>query len=337
MTTTGQLILKSLRENNAKSYNTEIFRLGQNPRSNEFLLILKPEVFTNTSSLEQNDIIEIVEQQLAKYSFQIDNIRMINATYMKQYRVIDNHYGVINSVARDLKSNITHEAVSNFERIYGQAISKSNCYGAIELLEKKVLTSEQLSELWKNVKIERLAGGIYAGKTWFNGRELYIINGFHPPQLDHFVAENRVIVTMNVSSDTSWKTARSEMIGNTYPENAATNSMRGKLFKKYGEFGFDNVSYVLNSVHLSAGPLEGLIELQRFNSKFENKETASIHDFSFGKLLKKHFSESAIKHIVSNPTVLFEGKQISLFDLTEEMDSNTALEVLKSAGPVEGE
>lgn len=190
------------------------------------------------------------------------------------------------------------------------------------------MDANTLNALWKDCEIKRLAGGIYSGKVSYNGSELYIVNGFHPPQLDHFIAENRMIVTMNIAGNTSWETSRNEMIGNTYPEKASPESIRGALFQKYGKFGFDHVSYVLNSVHLSAGPLEGLLELQRFNSAFELNQEANIENFIFGRMLKATFPESQVEKILANPTVSFNNKPISLFDLTEGKNSREALELL---------
>ena len=322
-----QTVLDNLNVEQGIPVNKELYKKEIKSLKNEFLLILKPELFANTNKQQISAILNFIFSKLSQYNFQISNARLINAAYLKQYGIMDKHYGLINAAARHIKATITTEAINTFEQIYQIDFSTARVFGALELLEQKTLTPQTLSSLWKACEIKRLSSGIYSGKVQFNGRNLYIINGFHPPQLEHFIADGRLIITMNISSDTSWKIARQEMTGNTYPEKASTESIRGALYKQYGKFGFDNVSYVLNSIHLSAGPLEGLLELQRFNSTFEKNEEVPINDFSFGKMLTENFTKTEIEKICSNPMVNYKGKTISLFDLTEELNCDKALKL----------
>ena len=310
-----------------KPVNQEVYSNTFTDVENEFLLILKPELLTELARPNLEAIIDYILGKLNNYDLQVSNARIINASYLKSYDVMAKHYGVINAAARNFKTMISPEVASNFRLIYGLDIEEAPVAGALELLNQNTMDASTLNALWKDCEIKRLAGGIYSGKVNFKGNYLYIVNGFHPPQLDHFIAENRMIVTMNIAGNTAWEVARNELIGNTYPEKASPESIRGALFQKYGKFGFDHVSYVLNSVHLSAGPLEGLIELQRFNSTYEKE--AKIDDFLFGKMLKEVFSDKQIEWLLSNPTVNYKTQAISLFDLTELKDSREALTLLK--------
>ena len=192
------------------------------------------------------------------------------------------------------------------------------------------ITMDELQQLWGKVEIKRLAGGIYSGEVQYQGKTIYIVNGFHPPQLQHFIDKNRVIVTMNLSSKLDWSTARKVWIGNTYPEKADKESLRGAIFSRFGKLGFEEVSYVINNVHLSAGPLEALLELQRFNSDFKNNKQLIPNAFVFGKLLTDKFGNEMCDKIMCNPSVSYQNKQTSLFDLTEEMNASEAIDVLSS-------
>lgn len=310
--------------------NKEIFKSDQLVVGNEFLLILKPEIFLGNNENQIKDVLNIVLDKLIFFGLQINSVRIQNASYLRKYNVIAQHYGVINAAARDLKKYITNEAIQNFRINYGIGVVESQVYGALELLRTGLLNHSTLNDLWKDCEIKRLGGGIYCGKVKHNNTDLYIINGFHPPQLEHFITENRLITTINISGNCDWKIARKEMIGNTYPEKATSETIRGILYKNYVDFGFNNVSYVINSVHLSAGPLEGLIELRRFNSAFEKNKKAAISEFSFGKLLLKNFSQKECEFILTNPTVQHNGKLISLYDLTEEVDCEKAIELIRN-------
>lgn len=306
--------------------NKEIFTSSSKIQGNEFLLILKPELLTDFIRPKLQEILQIIVQRLTRYQLTCTSARIINAKYLSTQHVMAKHYGVINAAARDFQSMISPEVSANFKNIYGLEISEATVYGALELLNNNTMDADTLNVLWKDCEIKRLAGGIYSGKVNFKDADRYIVNGFHPPQLEHFIADKRMIVTMNIAGNASWEMARNEMIGNTYPEKASTESIRGALYHKYGKFGFDHVSYVLNSVHLSAGPLEGLIELQRFNTTIE--QDAQIDSFLFGRMLRKKFNNSQVQRILENPTVIYNGKPVSLFDLTELTDSNQAIDIL---------
>lgn len=329
MNSIAEKIVQAIQKNNNKPENKELLNQKNKNDNNEFLLILKPEVFANTSPDEQLTIINTILEKLLAFNFGISNVRLLNATYLNQYKIIDQHYGMINAAARDIHKNITEEALTNFQRMYEISFHEAPVWGALEAIEKHILSEEELNLLWKDCKIDRLAGGQYCSRLNHKGQTLYIVNGFHPPQLNHFIDHNRITVTMNVSSPVNWKLARQEMTGNTYPEKASANSIRGMLYRQFGKFGFDDAAYVLNSIHLSAGPLEGLIELRRFNTDFESNIVPAIEEYAFGRLLKANFNQAQIDHILSNPTVIFEGKSTNLFDLTEETNNNEAIDKLK--------
>jgi len=73
---------------------------------------------------------------------------------------------------------------------------------------------------------------------------------------------------------------------------------------------------------MSAGPLEGMVEVQRFfGVKLENT--------AFGQALKKAgFTHEQIEQLAKNPTLDHSGKRVSAFDLTEEKDTAEAVKLL---------
>jgi len=84
-----------------------------------------------------------------------------------------------------------------------------------------------------------------------------------------------------------------------------------------------------NGVHMSAGPLEGMVELQRFFSSADSR--LSFSNLSFGAALAAQgLSEEQIANLATNPDVSHEGKNISVFDLTEEKDAAESAALLKS-------
>ena len=322
-------ILAELKKTNTELvYNQEVYNRKAKRIGNEFLFILKPEIFYHTSQEQIQQVLELVFSKFDSFDLQVDNIRLLNSDYLKENNVIAKHYGVINSVSKNANQNLTQEAINNFRSIYKKNLADEKIYGSLELLDLNIgIDDEKLAGLWKLCDIKRLAGGIYAGEIKFNDEVIYIVNGFHPPQLNHFIDEGRMIITMNLSGKVEWKEARQKLIGNTYPEKAEMGTIRRDLFEQFGKFGFEGVSYVINSVHLSAGPLEGLIELMRFNTVGHQKPL--IKDFLFGNILHENFSNEICNHILTNPIGKFKEKEISVFDLSEELNSEEAIHLFR--------
>jgi hypothetical protein len=67
----------------------------------------------------------------------------------------------------------------------------------------------------------------------------------------------------------------------------------------------------------------------RYGSDYSAGDIKKPGDFSFGKMLLKDFSEEETSIICSNRMVLYQGKKVSTFDLTEEKNSREAIGILK--------
>jgi nucleoside diphosphate kinase len=64
------------------------------------------------------------------------------------------------------------------------------------------------------------------------GEEVFLINGFHPKQLKHFIEPSRSIVVMTLSGDLSWSDARNNFVGSTMPAKANKGSLRNDFLEK---------------------------------------------------------------------------------------------------------
>lgn len=299
--------------------------------TNEFLFIIKPEVFAKVNDETTLKALNIIVDQIAAFDISIDKIRILNASYLKEYSVMDQHYGLINTASRNVDSVITSEVEANFKASFGEDIKQVSIIGSLEVARKyPEMSDETLAKLWSNADTKRLASGVYAGKADYNGETIYIVNGFHPPQLKHFTDENRVIVTMDLSTKVGWQKARNKFIGSTYPEKAKEGSLRKKLFDLFDQFGFDDISYLINSVHLSAGPVEGLVELTRFNTDFRVSNEENNTDYVFAEMLKESFTPVVTERILNNAPVVYNEEITSTFDVTEEVDSLKAIDILKN-------
>jgi len=210
-------------------------------------------------------------------------------------------------------------------------VDGASVLGAFEYLDAHPeMNAESLSELWLSQPYTKLAGGTYCVRIEGRGPVEYLINGFHPKQLAHFTASGRALIAMPLSGDMPWKRARNEFLGATDPANACAGSLRRVLHERREDWGADLLRGGMNGVHLSAGPLEGLVELRRFGSGYSVGERAHPWtNFSFGCLLARHFAPERIEWMSGNPDAQWNGKRVSLFDLTEELDPGEAVERLE--------
>ncbi len=272
-------------------------------------------------------ILELLLRKISQFGFIIRDIRLLGASYLEKYDIIAQHYGVINALSRDPLKVFTTEAKSKFREVYGHDPEEVKVLGSLQFLQQyPSFTPDSLQQLWQQSHTAKLSGGNYCALVKAGGEDVYLINGFHPKQLIHFTAEGRMIITFKLTGNLDWTVARNQFIGKTNPADAAPGSLRNELLVNKEKFGLNEVSASQNGFHLSAGPVEGLVELMRYGSDFSAGEIKKPVDFSFGKQLLKVFSEEATGIICSNRIVSYKGNRISTFDLTEEKNSGEAIE-----------
>ena len=191
---------------------------------------------------------------------------------------------------------------------------------------------------------QRLGPGSYVLKlSEPGGRTVLVLNAFHPAQLYSsspapflpvtaylsrlpYYSPSNVVILFEALSTRSWRSLRQDFIGATDPAKALAGSLRNRLLVDKAKFGLAEVASGSNAFHLSAGPLEGMVELQRFFG-------VGIEETSFGRgLLRAAFPLPRIALLSNNPLLPgADGKLASAFDLTEELDQDIALTLLTAA------
>jgi len=333
---TKQDLINLIAENVEKAANLEIeikefYRDSESPSGrNEFLFFIKPEALDRKNGVKVEEVLSLILGKIDEYGLVIHNAKVLSASYLEAHNIIAQHYGVINKIARDAANSLSESAHEKFEEIYGLKVEDVKVLGGLEVLDQYPdFNAISLNYLWQNLENKKLAGGTYVEKVKLDNETIYMINGFHPKQLKHFTTPGRSIVIMTLSGDLDWAEARGSFIGATNPGSAAEGSIRRTLLEKKEELGLASVDAGTNGVHLSAGPVEALVELRRYNSDFSVPGGEKhFSDFSFGKLLQKELPDK-IDEITSNIDVDVDGRSVSIFDLTEEKDSDKALALLK--------
>ncbi len=301
---------------------------------NEFIFFIKPELTLESSTINFDKVLDTTFDKINEFNLSITDIKVLGSEYLKDYNIIAQHYGVINKLSTDPLANMSEGAKENLLKFAEvDSLDKISVLGGIQFLEKyPMFNADSVDVLLQNISTKKLAGGTYVGKIKVDTDVVYLVNGFHPRQLTHFTDKGRNIVVMTVVGNSSWADARGKFIGATNPEAADPASLRNNLLKNKDQMGIPEVSQGLNGFHLSAGPVEGLVELVRYNSNFADANgVKSYKDFAFGKKLDETFNAEEISAMLDNKNVTHDGKVVSVFDLTEEKSSNEALVLLKQA------
>ncbi len=311
--------------------NNELYTCsGSREEKHEFLFFVKPEITLNIESIHLQAILEMMFDKLSLYQLTVKDIRLLGASYLEKYDIIARHYGVINALSRKPLDYMSPEAYEKFKDAFGSDPKDAKVLGSLEFLQQyNDFTPNSVDELWQNSKSVKLAGGTYCAQVQIEGEQVFLINGFHPRQLMHFTEEGRSLVAFTLTGDLDWAVARNNFIGKTNPAEALPDSLRNNLLVNREQYGLPSVSASQNGFHLSAGPVEGLVELMRYCSDYSTQKIKKPEDFIFGRELKRLFDDSKIRSIYDNQVVTYNGKRINTFDLTEEKNSETALQLLK--------
>lgn len=286
---------------------------------NQFLFFLKPELCSASVHFEQ--VFEMILSRITEFPFSIESVFAAPGEYLDKHHVISQHYGVIDAIAHEPLQNLSDAAKTNFAELFGKPAADADLVGGVQYLQRNPeVSAEQLSQDWLSGGYQKLSGGTYCQPRPDEG--CYLFNGFYPLLLQHYTHQNSCIVSLVLNSGSVWKSARQHFIGVTEPIKAEPGSIRRELLERQTEFSIREVSPNLNGTHLSAGPVEGLVELVRFVPGME------ISSCSFGRALQTSFSAAQIHKIMGNRDVMIHNQRISVFDFTEEMDSDVALSAL---------
>lgn len=298
------------------------------PTGNEFVIFTKPEL-GRLSDADLGRVWDLLTSSLTAYDVTVHQTAILTGPELEASGAMAEHYGVINKISRLGRSALTEAA----ERAMAERYATELANGALVLGGHQLLAEFpdfgpfSLGVLFANLSVERLGPGTYAAAANVDGQTVLILNGFHPRQLGFFTAADTVCAFLHCSSPTAWDSLRNDLIGTTDPAKADGGSIRGALFADPAGFGLATVSYNFNGAHMSAGPLEALVELARFFG-------GTVSGYSFAEALSAAaVSADGIAALADNPTLEAAGERGSAFDLTEGVDAGPAAALLAGATP----
>ena len=297
------------------------------PAGGEFVIFSKPEL-GRLSSADLAAVWDLFAGSFAAYDVTVHRIKIMTGPKLDQAGVMQQHYGVINQISRLGRPALTEAAEKALSALLADAPEDAVVLGGHQFLDRYSEVSPfALAMLFSNASVSRLGPGTYAAPVRIDGATVVILNGFHPRQLSFFTAEDAACAFLHGSSPTDWEVLRSELIGATDPSQATARSIRGTLYADPASFGLTSVNSNFNGVHMSAGPLEGLGELDRFFG-----EVQPLIDWSFARTLAAAgASTDAVTGFLENPVIETDGDRGTAFDLTEGVNPEPAAKLLVGA------
>lgn len=294
---------------------------------NELLFFFKPECFLEHVSCGRDIIIDMVLKKFKKYNVEISGALLLKGKALEELGIMDRHYGVINKLSKKASKIITDDEIKQIKQSLEIAdLSKYKLLGGHEFLhEFNEFDEHSLDKFWTTKKAIKLRSGFYIQKYGLRGKDVVLINGFHPAQLRHFTDPTHQIVLFLLHSDTDWKILKWDLVGDTFPEKAKPDSIRGEIFKNSNKYGISQVSISNNCVHLSAGPYEALFEINNFLKDAKVLDFKLAQTNMFRKMSENGLSKQNIEKCMENPIAQIAGKEVDLFTFTEDKDSETAV------------
>jgi len=267
-----------------------------------------------------------LEPGVAGKPVKIGAVRVVGGPYLDKHSIMVKHYGVIAKISKEGESAISAAAREVLKTKFAEDIAgwsaehyKTHILGGHQFLEKfHQFNAFSLLTLNDNLPIVRLGPGTYAIKLKIRGETFIVLNSFHPYQVVPYNSPGNAIIVFECLSECTWEDLRVKLAGPTDPTTAPQGSIRHLFLKDKDECGLKDVDRGSNCVHMSAGPLEGMVELQRFFSDMDKGAHIGLTQTAFGSLLSKVYDQDKLNKLAENPDVDAGGKKQSVFDLTEE-------------------
>jgi len=282
---------------------------------------LKPEVFLDKTPDQVQKILDLVFDKLEDYKVSINGAATFPGPAIGKYSIMDKHYGVINALSKNASKMLNKDERDLVFSTLGIKDQNTKILGGHEAYEISGFDKTyDFDNYWLASPSTKIKSGFYVRTMKIADKETVVVNGFHPHQLAHYTGPGRYLAIMLLSSDTSWAKLRTEMLGETFPEKALPGSIRGTMYGKAHDFGFDSVTIANNIMHLSAGPSEALFEIDNFlKAPFGIdfiKEEANLAK----KLKAEGINDNYIKEIINDKEV---------HSLLEHKDTEEAVKIIK--------
>ncbi len=290
-------------------------------KKNQLLAFFKPENFLEKTEEQIGKILDLALEKFKEYGVKIDGAAIFPGPALEKYSIMDRHYGVINSLSKGASSTISKADMDLIFSSLGIEDKSLKVLGGHEAMSYSgIKNPSEFDGMWVKNPSKKIRSGFYVSPMILKNETVIVVNGFHPQQLAYYTASDRKLAVLLVSSNTSWKSLREEMLGDSFPEKANTKSIRGIIYNKAKDFGFEIVRIDNNIMHLSAGPTEALFEMNNFLKDSLGIDIVESDAKLASKLRKSGMTNTQIKEILTNQEIHSE---------LEHKDTKEAVKIIK--------
>ncbi|GBG31962.1 Hypothetical Protein FCC1311_081872 [Hondaea fermentalgiana] len=312
------------------AHETEVAEDGTATRFNEALIFIKPHADTPKAKV-------FVEDFLAEKNIEILSEGDLTGSEIDKRGIIDEHYAHIAKVALRLAPAdipISDDKKDAFTSTFGESWEEAIEDGKLVNLKTFEEDFDEISladidRMWQSADLVKLklAPGTYVG--YFADQDRFVMNPFYASMRAVYTSSDARVTYYVVrfpEEQISWKDFRTKVIGATDPTKAAPGSLRAAMCTEYKSLDLGKVPNVSeNGVHASAGPFEGLKERMVWTG-------AKVETDAFGKsLLEAGVKRSVLDSWLNNEIVDINGETDHAFDLLEEIDSSTGIQLAVQA------
>eukprot|EP00760_Papus_ankaliazontas_P033577 PhM_4_TR645/c0_g1_i3/m.18729 len=294
-------------------------------------------VFIKPHAAEAEPVKQTVLKMLADAKIRAVKEGVATHDVIDAERLIDKHYASIARNALDTNPadlQISDKAQDAFAAKFGVAWSEAISSGRV--LNAKAgmarvggdISGLDFEANWRKAGPVKLGPGLYVSQL--DGDDVFVVNGFYPAAREKFTRPGARVVWFVVSwseADLTWEAFRGKVIGATDPTKAPADSIRGVVYHQWRALGLDaQPDMGNNTVHASAGPLEGLTERVVWTG-------ADIASDVFGAAcLSSSLHVEHIKELMSNPSVPDPtkppGAMTPVFDVLEDKQTTECLKLM---------
>ena len=306
------------------------FEPWSNPLENQPLLFIKPEV---TELGERSfGALTLIDETLKEWGCLLDGIFLLGPEYLQRHRLIERHYGLINTYSSEGLAALPESGRSAaISWAADRGIKAASIFGAHEFLMQnpQFVATDLLNWHEEGTHSARLSAGAFIVFMDSGFGKFGIINGFHPAQIEHFYSAQAPIIVTTLRTRSNWRGLRKELIGATDPSKASAGSLRAQLLARSREFGLESIDSLRNGVHLSGGPVEAVQEIRRYLQDYdEDTQSYNVKQTNLGELITKELGQERAEALISNREIRINDTQGTIFDLTEELNTDQALDLL---------
>ena len=300
--------------------------VAETDQENELVFFVKPELFDVDDPSKIHNSLQLIEEKFDAFDVTVNGTAIVTGAFLEKYEIMNRHYGFINQLSR-LASNLMDAETQQrlFSTLEIEDQGKHNILGGHEFLKHFNTNIATLSDIWFAQGANKMRSGFYFIEDTFQGESFILVNGFHPSQLAHFTREDHRILLMLLHTNTDWYDLKFELVGDTFPERAKPNSIRGQLFANPGHYGQKEVGINTNGVHLSAGPFEAAFEVVNFFGALLDLNPEKTPPLVIKKAQESRFSNEDALSLLDNPRL----NSSDLFSETENMNTQEAVEFAK--------